>query len=51
MTPDIGACTPPGTEAVCACGDAIGVLYTKHGQVLIWWRPSRPIVVRNVRDE
>lgn len=49
--PDIGARTPPGTEVDCACGDSIGVLYTKHGPVLIWWRPSRPIVVRNVSDE
>lgn len=49
--PDIGARTPPGTEVVCTCGDAIGVLYTKEGPVLIWWRPSRPITVRVVSDE
>src|SRR5436309_5352225 len=28
--------------------DAIGLLYTKQGPTLIWWRPIRPIVVRNV---
>lgn len=49
--PDIGACAPPGTEVACPCGDLIGVLYTKLGPVLIWWKPSRPIVVRNVADE
>jgi hypothetical protein len=49
--PDIGARTPPGTEVACPCGDSIGVLYTTHGPVLIWWKPNRPIVVRNVSDE
>jgi hypothetical protein len=49
--PDIGARTPPGTEVACSCGDAFGVLYAKQGPVLIWWRPSRPIVVRSVRAE
>jgi hypothetical protein len=48
--PDIGARTPPGTEVLCACGDTIGVLYTDDGPVLIWWRPRRPIVVRNAFD-
>jgi hypothetical protein len=45
--PDIGARISPGTECPCVCGDAIGVLYTKHGPTLIWWRPSKPIVVRS----
>jgi hypothetical protein len=49
--PNIGAHAPPGTEVICSCGDAIGVVYTKQGPALIWWRPSRPITVRNVRDE
>jgi hypothetical protein len=48
--PDIGARRPPGTECLCSCGDEIGVLYTKDGPVLIWWRPSKPIVVRVVND-
>lgn len=49
--PDIGAREPPGTEIPCACGDTIGVLYTKDGPVLVWWRPSRPIFVRRVPDD
>lgn len=49
--PDIGARKPPGTEVACACGDAIGVLYTAdYGPILIWWRPHLQIVVRHVRD-
>lgn len=48
--PDIGSRTPPGTEIACTCGDAFGVLYTRRGPILSWWRPSRPIVFRNVGD-
>jgi hypothetical protein len=49
--PDICSRTPPGTEIACACGDAIGVLYTKDGPILIWWRPSRPVYARIVSDD
>lgn len=44
--PDLGAVAPPGTEVNCACGDALGILYRKSGPVVIWWRPSRPQMVR-----
>jgi hypothetical protein len=49
--PDIGARNPPGTEITCSCGDVFGILYIKRDPVLIWWQPSRPITVRNVRDD
>lgn len=48
--PDIGAAKPPGTEVACACGDALSILYRISGPVVIWWRPSRPQLVRVVDD-
>jgi hypothetical protein len=49
--PDIGPRTPPGIEIDCACGDAFGVLYSDHEPVLIWWKPSRPLIIRNIKDD